>query len=90
MGVFDNIKNIFTSKKVETKQVSSNYAMVSNVGVAGQKYSYEDLVKEGYENNAIAFRCINEISQGAAGVRLKLFRGKLNVDDHPFFLEFVY
>ncbi len=83
MGVFDNIKNIFTSKKVETKQVSSNYAMVSNVGVAGQKYSYEDLVKEGYENNAIAFRCINEISQGAAGVRLKLFRGKLNVDDHP-------
>ena len=83
MGVFDNIKNIFTSKKVETKQVSSNYAMVSNVNVAGQKYSYEDLVKEGYENNAIAFRCINEISQGAAGVRLKLFRGKLNVDDHP-------
>ena len=83
MGVFDNIKNIFKTKKVETKQVSSNYAMVSNVGVAGQKYSYEDLVKEGYENNAIAFRCINEISQGAAGVRLKLFRGKLNVDDHP-------
>ena len=83
MGVFDNIKNIFTSKKVETKQVSSNYAMVSNVGVAGQKYSYEDLVKEGYENNAIAFRCINEISQGAAGVKLKLFRGKLTVDDHP-------
>ena len=83
MGVFDNIRNIFKTKKVETKQVSSNYAMVSNVNVAGQKYSYEDLVKEGYENNAIAFRCINEISQGAAGVRLKLFRGKLNVDDHP-------
>ena len=83
MGVFDNIKNIFTTKKVETKQVSSNYAMVSNVNTSGQKYSYEDLVKEGYENNAIAFRCINEISQGAAGVRLKLFRGKLNVEDHP-------
>ena len=83
MGVFDNIRNIFKTKKVETKQVSSNYAMVSNVNVAGQKYSYEDLVKEGYENNAIAFRCINEISQGAAGVRLKLFRGKLNVEDHP-------
>jgi len=83
MGVFDNIRNIFKNKKVETKQVSSNYAMVSSVNVSGQKYSYEDLVKEGYENNAIAFRCINEISQGAAGVRLKLFRGKLNVDDHP-------
>ena len=83
MGVFDNIRNIFKNKKVETKQVSSNYAMVSNVNVAGQKYSYEDLVKEGYENNAIAFRCINEISQGAAGVKLKLFRGKLTVDDHP-------
>ena len=84
MSILDNIKNIFKSKNktvYQTKQ--SPIAMLSNVYATGQKYSYDDLVKEGYENNAIAYRCINEISQGASGVRLKLFRGKINVEEHP-------
>ena len=84
MGIFDNIKNVFSTKKVVKEIKQSPITMFSNINYAqGQKYNYDELVKEGYENNAIAFRCINEISQGAAGVRLKLFRGKLTVDDHP-------
>jgi HK97 family phage portal protein len=84
MGIFDNIKNVFSTKKVVKEIKQSPITMFSNINYAqGQKYNYDELVKEGYENNAIAFRCINEISQGAAGVKLKLFRGKLTVDDHP-------
>jgi HK97 family phage portal protein len=84
MGIFDNIKNVFSTKKVVKEVKQSPITMFSNINYAqGQKYNYDELVKEGYENNAIAFRCINEISQGAAGVKLKLFRGKLTVDDHP-------
>jgi HK97 family phage portal protein len=84
MGVLDNIRNIFRPAKTEVKRQHTSMAMLNTVSAdAGQRYGYDDLIKEGYENNAIAFRCINEISQGAAGVKLKLFRGKINVDDHP-------
>ena len=78
MGILDNITNIFktTSKKSKKQYASGNMAMFSSVNhQSGQKYNYEDLVREGYEHNAIAYRCINEISQGASGVRLKLLRG---------------
>ena len=85
MAIFDNIKNFFKTTK-DKKQLPSgnNMAMINSVNYAqGNKYSYDDLVKEGYENNAVAYRCINEISQGAAGVRLKLMRGKNTIEDHP-------
>ena len=85
MAIFDNIKNFFKTTKDKKKLPSGNsMAMINSVNYAqGNRYSYDDLVKEGYENNAIAYRCINEISQGAAGVRLKLMRGKNTVEDHP-------
>ena len=85
MAIFDNIKNFFKTTKDKKQLPSGNsMAMINSVNYAqGNRYSYDDLVKEGYENNAIAYRCINEISQGAAGVRLKLMRGKNNIEDHP-------
>ena len=85
MAIFDNIKNFFKTTKDKKQLPSGNsMAMINSVNYAqGNKYSYDDLVKEGYENNAIAYRCINEISQGAAGVRLKLMRGKNTIEDHP-------
>ena len=85
MAIFDNIKNFFKTTKDKKQLPSGNsMAMRNSVNYAqGNRYSYDDLVKEGYENNAIAYRCINEISQGAAGVRLKLMRGKNTIEDHP-------
>tara|TARA_R100001594_G_scaffold143321_3_gene191157 strand:- start:40 stop:1713 length:1674 start_codon:yes stop_codon:yes gene_type:complete len=83
MAIFDNIKKLFKpNKKVQTKQYPTTMFNTINY-TQGKNYTYEDLVKEGYENNAIAYRCINEISQGASGVKLKLFRGKMNVENHP-------
>ena len=85
MAIFDNIKNFFKTTKDKKQLPSGNsMAMINSVNYAqGNRYSYDDLVKEGYENNAIAYRCINEISQGASGVRLKLMRGKNTIEDHP-------
>jgi HK97 family phage portal protein len=85
MAIFDNIKNFFKTTKDKKQLPSGNsMAMINSINYAqGNRYSYEDLVKEGYENNAIAYRCINEISQGAAGVKLKLMRGKNTIEDHP-------
>jgi predicted transcriptional regulator len=57
MGIFDNIKNVFSTKKVVKEIKQSPITMFSNINYAqGQKYNYDELVKEGYENNAIAFR----------------------------------
>ena len=64
MGIFDNIKNVFTNPKIETKQ--SPMVMMQNVGYGySRKDKYEDYSKEGYQENAIVYRCINEIANGA-------------------------
>lgn len=50
---------------------------------APSKDKYEDLAEEGYIKNAIAFRCVNEIAQGACNVPFKLFSGDAEIDEHP-------
>jgi HK97 family phage portal protein len=56
----------------------------SNIGVdQAPKDSYHDLAKDGYQENAIVYRCVNEISKGAASVPFKLFRGEQPIEDHP-------
>lgn len=56
----------------------------SNVGTQVQpKESYADLAKEGYQENAIVYRCVNEIANGAASVKFGLFRGEQPIEDHP-------
>ena len=56
----------------------------SNVGTQTQpKQSYSDLAKEGYEDNAIVYRCINEIANGASSVKFKIFRGDQPIEDSP-------
>jgi HK97 family phage portal protein len=56
----------------------------NNVGTqVTPKDSYYDLAKDGYIQNPIVNRCINEISKGAAAVPFNLMRGDQPIDDHP-------
>lgn len=56
----------------------------SNIGVdRAPKDNYQDLAKDGYQENAIVYRCVNEIAKGAAAVPFQLFRGDQPLDDHP-------
>ena len=81
MAIFDNIKNIFTTK-VETK--SSNMMGYFGVGTEeSRQYKYEDLAKEGYLKNAIVYRCVNEIAKGASSVPFVLKVGDQIIDEHP-------
>ena len=45
--------------------------------------SYNDLATDGYVENAVAYRCINEISNGASAVDFKLMRGEQKIEDSP-------
>ena len=81
MAIFDNIKNIFTTK-VETK--SSNMMGYFGVGTEeSRQYKYEDLAKEGYLKNAIVYRCVNEISKGASAVPFIIKMGDQIIEQHP-------
>ena len=49
--------------------------MVGYFGVNATKaknFSYDELASEGYMKNAIVYRCVNEISKGAASVPFRV------------------
>ena len=81
MAIFDNIKKLFKSnKKVQMKQYPTT--MFNTVSYTqGKNYSYDDLVKEGYENNAIAYRCINEIANTGTFGGNKIARDNLRFSE---------
>lgn len=76
--------NIPAAQDPEQKQVGSN--MVGYFGVGSDEprnYRYADLAKEGYLKNAIVYRCVNEISKGAAAVPFKIKLGDSILEEHP-------
>ena len=82
--LLENFKNIFTKtdKKINRKEAPVVY--YNNVGYdTSSKISYQDLAKEGYSENAIVNRCVNEIATNASRVKINLFRGDAEVDSHP-------
>ena len=80
MGLFDNIRNAFSG--AETKKVNS---MVGYFGVqdSSKSYKYQDLAKEGYQKNAIVYRCVNEIAKGASAVPFHIKAGDDVLEQHP-------
>ena len=91
MAIYDNIKNIFKTKeqpKVQRKEAPIVY--YNSLGYdSAPKISYQDLATDGYSENAIVFRCVNEIANNASRVKINLFRGDQEVDNHPL-LDLLY
>lgn len=82
-SILDNLKNVFTSAPVEEKDYGG---MVGYFGVGSsrsRKYSYEQLSEEGFQKNAIVYRCISEISKGASAVPYMLKAGDTVFETHP-------
>jgi len=80
MGIKDTLIKMLQGS-VETKQ--SNVMVYSNVGVSSyRRDKYENYAEEGYRQNAIVYRCVNEISQGSASVNFKVFDKDTELDEH--------
>ena len=82
-SILDNLKNVFSSAPTEGKDYGS---MVGYYGVGStrsKKYSYEQLSEEGFQKNAIVYRCISEISKGASAVPYMLKAGDNVLETHP-------
>jgi len=81
MSIFDDIKKIF-SKTIQKKQAPMT--MYNNIGYSlPKKDSYIDFAQEGYTENAVVYKCVNEIANGASSVGIKLFDGDIQIDNHP-------
>ena len=82
MAWYNNLfKNVF-SLDDDFKQ--SPVVQYYGVGVsAPSKDKYEDLAEDGYIKNAIAYRCVNEIAQGACSVPFKVMSGDDVIEEHP-------
>ena len=81
--ILDNIRNAFTPKPAEKKDVGN---MVGYFGVGTSKsknYSYADLAEDGYMRNSVVFRCVNEIAKGASAVPFMVKAGDQVLDSHP-------
>ena len=82
MAIIDNIKNFFIGEP-EHKQ---NYSTVGFFGVGtgdAKQYKYQDLAKDGYMQNAIVYRCVNEIANGASAVPYMIKQGDDVLEYHP-------
>ena len=87
--IYDNLKNLFTTKKAIEKK-ESPIVYYNSLGYdTTNKIAYEDLATDGYQSNAIVNRCINEISNNASRVKINLFRGDQELDNHPL-LDLLY
>jgi len=85
MAIFDRFRK---SNNFQTKE--SPIVMYNNTTYStSTKESYSDFATEGYKNNAIVYRCVNEISQGASSVPFKVYDGNEELESHPV-LDILY
>ena len=89
--ILDNIRNIFkTTDKDQKDKKEAPVVYYNSLGTdVTYKIRYDQLAEEGYQENAIVYRCVNEISNSASRVEINLFRGDQELDEHPL-LDLLY
>ena len=80
MGIADFFKGIIPSPETkEAPQVLMNYVSSTHY----RKDDFQSYSKEGYQENAIVFRCVNEIANGAAAIPFRAYQGEIELEQHP-------
>lgn len=78
MGIFDK----FFKGKIQKKE--SPTVMINRLEAYMGKSTrkYKEYAKEGYQDNAIVHRCVKLISDSASAVKLKVFDGDIELENH--------
>jgi len=82
MGIKSAWKSLIGSNQIKMEQPIVSYHQ-TGYNNRTRNDSYQDLARDGYVENAVAFRCINEIANGASSVNFKLMRGEQPIEEHP-------
>ena len=82
MGVFDNFRKAFSSTpQMETKEAPRIYMQQSSP-FHNRTDNFKSYATDGYMHNAIVYRCVNEIANGAASIKFKVFQGDIELEQH--------
>ena len=81
MGILDNFRKAFT-KTYEMKEAPRIYLQDSSP-FHNRSDNFKSYAQEGYQQNAIVYRCVNEIANGAAAIPFKVYQGDVELVAHP-------
>lgn len=81
MGVFDNLRNAFFPR-FDVKEAPKVYLQGTTMEHA-RRDNFRSYAREGYQENAIVYRCVNEIANGASAIPFKVFQGDMELEQHP-------
>lgn len=82
MGILDNITGLFRQNVSERKEAPQVF-MNSHTPYHARRDNFKAYADEGYRKNAIVFRCVNEIANGAAAIPFEVFQGDIKLERHP-------
>jgi len=74
-------QNIFNFIKKSSASASLFNMQIGQV--VGRNYNDFKLQEEGYQQNIVAYRCVNMIAQEVSKVPFQLYQGERLIDDHP-------
>ena len=81
MALFDFLRRSVTIP-MEQKQAPSIHVQQTNP-FHSRSDNFKSYAVEGYQHNAIVYRCVNEIAQGAASIGFKVYQGDIELEQHP-------
>ena len=82
MGIFDNLRNAVFGQRFEIKEAPKVYVQGAMMNYT-RRDNFKAYAKEGYQENAIVYRCVNEIANGAASIPFKVYQGDVELESHP-------
>ena len=82
MGILDNLRNAVFGQPLQIKEAPKVYMQGSMLG-HNRRDNFKAYAREGYQENAIVYRCVNEIANGAASIPFKVFQGDQELEQHP-------
>ena len=80
-SIGENIRTFLfgAPERKEAPQVVMNYTGVQHY----RRDKFDAYADEGYSQNAIVYRCVNEIANGAASIPFKAFQVEIELEQHP-------
>lgn len=84
MGLFDNLAGLFRQQQTFQRKEAPR-VMIQGGGMFAhsRRDGFKNYASEGYQQNAIVYRCVNEIANGAASIPFKVFQGDVELEQHP-------
>ena len=81
MGLFDRFK----SKQENFQRKEAPKVIINKINAYDSKTTrrYKDYAKDGYQENAIVYKCISMIANNASSVKIGIFSGDKKLESHP-------